>query len=166
MKRVVTTLLQNFDNMPANVLLIAATNHEHLLDPAIWRRFNVTITLELPNEKQRISMIQKWIDKYDIQGKVSAKSLAKVTKGLSGAGIEELMTSAAKKALINDSMRTSDIVTILVQQKTKFSDGGDETMKVICEMLDSGVSLRAAAEALGVTHSTLEYQVKKYRGEE
>lgn len=39
-------------------------------------------------------------------------------------------------------------------------------MKVICEMLDSGVSLRAAAEALGVTHSTLEYQVKKYRGEE
>ena len=166
LKRVVTTLLQNFDNMPANVLLIAATNHEHLLDPAIWRRFNVTITLELPNEKQRISMIQKWIDKYDIQGKVSAKSLAKVTKGLSGAGIEELMTSAAKKALINGSMRTSDIVTILVQQKTKFSDGGDETMKVICEMLDSGVSLRAAAEALGVTHSTLEYQVKKYRGEE
>lgn len=166
LKRVVTTLLQNFDNMPANVLLIAATNHEHLLDPAIWRRFNVTITLELPNEKQRISMIQKWVDKYDIQGKVSAKSLAKVTKGLSGAGIEELMTSAAKKALINGSMRTSDIVTILVQQKTKFSDGGDETMKVICEMLDSGVSLRAAAEALGVTHSTLEYQVKKYRGEE
>lgn len=166
LKRVVTTLLQNFDNMPANVLLIAATNHEHLLDPAIWRRFNVTITLELPNEKQRATMIQKWIDKFNIEGKISTKSLSKVTKGLSGAGIEELMTAAAKKALISGSMKTSDIVTILVQQKTKFSDGGDETMKVICEMLDSGVSLRAAAEALGVTHSTLEYQVKKYRGEE
>lgn len=166
LKRVVTTLLQNFDNMPANVLLIAATNHEHLLDPAIWRRFNVTITLELPNEKQRATMIQKWIDKFNIEGKISSKSLSKVTKGLSGAGIEELMTAAAKKALISGSMKTSDIVTILVQQKTKFSDGGDETMKVICEMLDSGVSLRAAAEALGVTHSTLEYQVKKYRGEE
>jgi len=166
LKRVVTTLLQNFDNMPANVLLIAATNHEHLLDPAIWRRFNVTITLELPTEKQRTAMIQKWIDMFNIEGKVNAKSLAKVTKGLSGAGIEELMTAAAKKALINGSMKTSDIVTILVQQKTKFSDTGDETMKVICEMLDNGVSLRAAAEAIGVTHSTLEYQVKKYRGEE
>ena len=166
LKRVVTTLLQNFDNMPANVLLIAATNHEHLLDPAIWRRFNVTITLELPNEKQRATMIQKWIDKFNIEGKISSKSLSKVTKGLSGAGIEELMTATAKKALISGSMKTSDIVTILVQQKTKFSDSGDETMKVICEMLDSGVSLRAAAEALGVTHSTLEYQVKKYRGEE
>lgn len=166
LKRVVTTLLQNFDNMPPNVLLIAATNHEHLLDPAIWRRFNVTITLEFPTEKQRTAMIQKWIDKYNIEGKISAKSLGKVTKGLSGAGIEELMTAAAKKALISGSMKTSDIVTILVQQKTKFSDTGDETMKVICEMLANGVSLRAAAEAIGVTHSTLEYQVKKYRGEE
>ncbi|PKM83668.1 MAG: ATP-binding protein, partial [Firmicutes bacterium HGW-Firmicutes-13] len=33
LKRVVTTLLQNFDNMPTNVFLIAATNHDHLLDP-------------------------------------------------------------------------------------------------------------------------------------
>ena len=166
LKRVVTTLLQNFDIMQANVLLIAATNHEHLLDPAIWRRFNVTITLELPNEKQRATMIQKWIDKFNIERKITRKSLSKVTKRISGARIDELMTAASKKALISGSMKTSDIVTILVQQKTKFSDSGDETMKVICEMLDSGVSLRAAAEALGVTHSTLEYQVKKYRGEE
>lgn len=166
LKRVVTTLLQNFDNMPVNVLLIAATNHEHLLDPAIWRRFNVTITLELPTEKQRMVMIQQWIDKYKIEGKISSKSLAKVTKGLSGAAIAELMTAAAKKMLMKGSIKTADIVTILVQQKTKFSDGGDETMKVVCEMLDDGVSLRAAAEALGITHSTLEYQVKKYRGEE
>ena len=166
LKRVVTTLLQNFDNMPVNVLLIAATNHEHLLDPAIWRRFNVTITLELPTEKRRMVMIQQWIDKYKIEGKISSKSLAKVTKGLSGAAIAELMTAAAKKMLMKGSIKTADIVTILVQQKTKFSDGGDETMKVVCEMLDDGVSLRAAAEALGITHSTLEYQVKKYRGEE
>jgi len=166
LKRVVTTLLQNFDNMPVNVLLIAATNHEHLLDPAIWRRFNVTITLDLPTEKQRMIMIQRWIDKYKIEGKISSKSLAKVTKGLSGAGIAELMTAAAKKMLMKGSIKTADIVTILVRQKTKFSDGGDETMKVVCEMLDDGVSLRAAAEALGITHSTLEYQVKRYRGEE
>ena len=39
-------------------------------------------------------------------------------------------------------------------------------MKAVCEMLDRGVSLRAAAAALGVSHSTLEYQVKKYRGDE
>lgn len=165
LKRVVTTLLQNFDNMPPNVLLIAATNHEHLLDPAIWRRFNVTITLEMPTEKQRYAMIQKWINKYKIDGKINIASLAKVTTGLSGADIEELMTAAAKRQLISGSVKTADIMTILVQQKTKFSDGGDETIKAVCNMLDNGVTIRAAADALGVSHSTLEYQVQKYRGE-
>ena len=165
LKRVVTTLLQNFDNMPANVLLIAATNHEHLLDPAIWRRFNVTITLELPNEKQRQSMIQKSLNKYNIDSMINVKTIAKVSDGISGAQIDEIMNAAAKKYLINGEIKTSDITAIMVQQKTKYSDSGTETMKTICEMLDRGVSLRTAAEAMGISHSTLEYQVKKYRGE-
>lgn len=165
LKRVVTTLLQNFDNMPPNVLLIAATNHEHLLDPAIWRRFNITITLELPTIELRQAMIKKWIDKFQIKGKINVNSIAKITEGLSGADIKELMTIAAKKSILFGKLKTADIMTILVQQKTKYSDSGDGTVQAICQMIDSGVSIRAAAEAIGVTHSTLEYQVKKYRGE-
>lgn len=165
LKRVVTTLLQNFDNMSANVFLIAATNHEHLLDPAIWRRFNVTITLELPNEEQRQILIKKGIEKYKIDSKIDTKVLAKVSEGINGAQLEELMTAAAKKYLIEEKLKTEDIMTILIQQKTKFSDSGDETMKVICEMIDKGVSLRSAAKAMGISHNTLDYKVKKYRGE-
>jgi SpoVK/Ycf46/Vps4 family AAA+-type ATPase len=164
LKRVVTTLLQNFDNMPANVFLIAATNHEHLLDPAIWRRFNVTITLELPNEEQRKTLIQKGIEKYGIEAKVDFKAIAKVSEGISGAQLEELMTAAAKKYLIDQKLKTEDVMAILIQQLTKFSDSGDESMKVICEMLERGVSLRAAAKAMGISHNTLDYQVKKYKG--
>ena len=63
-------------------------------------------------------------------------------------------------------IRSADITAILIQQKTKYSDSGEEAMKAVCEMLDRGVSLWAAAAALGVSHSTLEYQVKKYRGDE
>ena len=125
----------------------------------------MTITLEMPTEKQRYAMIQKWINKYKIDGKINIASLAKVTTGLSRADIEELMTAAAKRQLISGSVKTADIMTILVQQKTKFSDGGDETIKEVCNMLDNGVTIRAAADALGVSHSTLEYQVQKYRGE-
>jgi SpoVK/Ycf46/Vps4 family AAA+-type ATPase len=164
LKRVVTTLLQNFDNMPANVFLIAATNHEHLLDPAIWRRFNVTINLELPNEEQRKTLIQKGIEKYGIEAKVDCKAIAKVSEGISGAQLEELMTAAAKKYLIDQKLKTEDVMAILIQQLTKFSDSGDESMKVICEMLERGVSLRAAAKAMGISHNTLDYQVKKYKG--
>ncbi|KOO11114.1 AAA family ATPase, partial [Vibrio xuii] len=38
LKRLVTVLLQTIDEWPATSLLIAATNHGELLDPAIWRR--------------------------------------------------------------------------------------------------------------------------------
>lgn len=165
LKRVVTTLLQNFDNLPSNVILIAATNHEHLLDPAIWRRFNFTITLDLPALEQRKALIQNSLSKYDINAKIDIGAIAKVTEGMSGALIEELMLAAAKRFLIEGTLKTADVTAILIQQKTKYSDNNEESMKVICEMLDRGVSLRAAASALGISHSTLEYQVKKFRGE-
>lgn len=165
LKRVVTTLLQNFDNLPSNVILIAATNHEHLLDPAIWRRFNFTITLDLPAVEQRKALIQNGLTKYGIKAKIDVSTIAKVTEGMSGALIEELMLAAAKKYLLDGSLKTADVTAILIQQKTKYSDNNDESMKVICDMLDRGVSLRAAASALGISHSTLEYQVKKFRGE-
>lgn len=166
LKRVVTTLLQNFDNLPDNVILIAATNHEHLLDPAIWRRFNFTIMLDLPSIEQRKQLIQNGLQRYRITSNINVGSVAKVTEGMSGALIEELILAAAKKFLTEGKIQTSDITAILIQQKTKFSRSSDDSIGIICSMLDKGVSLRAAASALGITHSTLEYQVKKYRGVE
>ena len=165
LKRVVTTLLQNFDNMPPNVLLIAATNHQHLLDPAIWRRFNVTITLDIPTDQQRTNLLEKLISKYNIDSKLDITLLTKITEGMSGALIEELMVAAAKKYLIEGALKTSDVSAILIQQKTNFSDNATDVMKTICDMLDKGVSLRVVASAMGITHSTLDYQVKKYRGD-
>lgn len=166
LKRVVTTLLQNFDNMPSNVLLIAATNHEHLLDPAIWRRFNLTITLELPNDSQRIALLKKWMEEYNITEPLDYETLAKITEGLNGAQIKEITTAAAKKYFINKELKTEDVITILIQQQTMFSGSNDDTVKLLSEMNNKGISLRTLAKAIGVTHSTLDYRIKKYRGEQ
>ena len=43
LKRVVVSLLQNIDNL-GDTILVAATNHAHLLDPAIGRRFHYKMT--------------------------------------------------------------------------------------------------------------------------
>jgi SpoVK/Ycf46/Vps4 family AAA+-type ATPase len=47
LKRLVTVLLQAIDDWPSDGLLLAATNHPKLLDPAVWRRFDRII--EFPN---------------------------------------------------------------------------------------------------------------------
>jgi SpoVK/Ycf46/Vps4 family AAA+-type ATPase len=151
--------------MPANVLLIAATNHEHLLDPAIWRRFNLTITLELPDEAQRLILLQKWMNEYAISESLDYKKLSKITLGLNGAQIKELTKAAAKKYVINKELSTGDVITIFIQQQTMYSGSNDDAMELISDLNNKGVSLRALAKAVGITHSTLDYRIKKYRGE-
>ena len=49
LQRVVISLLQNIDALENNVILLAASNHEKLLDRAIWRRFPFQIPLPLPD---------------------------------------------------------------------------------------------------------------------
>ncbi|MBR3923279.1 MAG: AAA family ATPase, partial [Kiritimatiellae bacterium] len=46
LKRVVNSLLQNIDQFGPNSVLIAATNHDQLLDPAVWRRFTTTLRID------------------------------------------------------------------------------------------------------------------------
>lgn len=166
LKRVVTTLLQNFDNMPSNILLIAATNHEHLLDPAIWRRFNLTINMELPNEVQRLKLIQKWMIEYAIEENLDYENLAKITEGLNGAQIKELTKAAAKKYFMSKEIKTEDVISIFIQQQTMYSGSNDDVIKLLSEMNNRGISLRTLAKAVGVTHSTLDYRIKKYRGDQ
>lgn len=44
-KRVVSSLLLQIDNLPSHVIVIGATNHPELLDRAVWRRFQIKISL-------------------------------------------------------------------------------------------------------------------------
>ncbi|WP_250380681.1 AAA family ATPase, partial [Escherichia coli] len=46
-------LLQNMDAASEDTVIIASTNHEQLLDPAIWRRFSFRIPMPLPDIHQR-----------------------------------------------------------------------------------------------------------------
>ncbi|MCZ4317947.1 ATP-binding protein [Aequorivita viscosa] len=52
MKRLVNTVIQLIDELPNNVLLIAATNHPSVIDTALLRRFQLKLKFELPNQNQ------------------------------------------------------------------------------------------------------------------
>lgn len=49
LKRLVTVILQEVDEWPATGLLLAATNHPELIDPALWRRFDLVIEFKAPD---------------------------------------------------------------------------------------------------------------------
>lgn len=52
LKRLVTVILQEIDLWPATGLLIAATNHAELIDPALWRRFDLVLEFPRPDRSQ------------------------------------------------------------------------------------------------------------------
>jgi len=58
LKRLVTVLLQELDHWPCSGLLIATTNHEQLIDPAVWRRFECRIVFTLPGGDEQIKLIR------------------------------------------------------------------------------------------------------------
>jgi AAA+ superfamily predicted ATPase len=51
-KRVVSFLLMQLDQLPSYVIVVAATNHGELLDRAVWRRFQMRLSLPAPKKNE------------------------------------------------------------------------------------------------------------------
>lgn len=51
-KRVVSFLLLQLDQVPSYTIVVAATNHAELLDRAVWRRFQFRLPFPAPNRKE------------------------------------------------------------------------------------------------------------------
>jgi cell division protease FtsH len=92
-------LLVEMDGFEDNsgIIVIAATNREDVLDPALLRagRFDRTITVNLPDKKGREAIFKVHARNKLIDPKVNWESLAKRTVGFSGADIENILNEAA-----------------------------------------------------------------------
>lgn len=61
LKRLVTVILQEVDEWPATGLLLAATNHPDLIDPALWRRFDLVLAFKQPEMAAIKEALQKFL---------------------------------------------------------------------------------------------------------
>ncbi len=99
-KRIVNTLLQNFDVRSTLGFTIGITNHEKLLDPAVWRRFDVQIMLPHPNVEVRRKMISKYIQPLQYSDS-ELKFITWCMKDASGADIRKLCDWLKRASIIN-----------------------------------------------------------------
>lgn len=88
-KRVVNAVLQAIDARAPLGLTIAITNHEALLDPAVWRRFDARIEIGLPDAATRLQIIERYTDGFAVKPG-AVKVLAWLTEGYSGSDIETM----------------------------------------------------------------------------
>lgn len=97
LKRVVNTLLQNLDARAGRGLTIAITNHEGLLDPAVWRRFQNHVRIDLPDRATRLDMLQSLLGRLNI-GDDLLKILSFVAGPRSGSDLKTF-ADALKRSL-------------------------------------------------------------------
>jgi len=111
LKRVVISLMQNIDAMGRDHVLLAATNHPHLLDPAIWRRFAYKIELAMPDLKTRVAMLSHFLGRFANSSVVEI--CAALGDGKSGAQLRDIAEDSIRTAILSDKDHVSerDILT-------------------------------------------------------
>lgn len=118
-KRVVNNFMQLLDSFNGESLIIAATNHEQLLDPGLWRRFDDIIHFELPDEFEREKLFQFYFKSVK-KVKLDYRKLAKLSIGLSAADISQIVAESIRKMIIeNKSDITLELITIIIEMFLK-----------------------------------------------
>ncbi len=91
-KRVVNTLLQNLDMRRNHGVTIAITNHDRLLDPAVWRRFETHVHIGEPNMEASTSLVKRFLQPI-LPDNGTVSIIAYCLKGRSGADLQRVCTS-------------------------------------------------------------------------
>ena len=98
-KRVVNAFLQMLDSYHGPSLLIAATNHEGLLDRALWRRFDEVVQLGSPTVHQLRAVLRKRLGLMPHRG-LDIDAAASKLKGLPHAAAEAAAWAALRRAVL------------------------------------------------------------------
>lgn len=152
LKRLVTVLLQAVDEWPSSGILIAATNHPELLDPAVWRRFERVITFEMPSAKDLASSIQIVLGAESIPADM-IELLAELIYGGSFADAARV-TMAAKRSAIIEQTTVSATIDRAIQELLERADHSTK-VRAAAKLMANGKSQRDAAKITGVSRDTI-----------
>jgi SpoVK/Ycf46/Vps4 family AAA+-type ATPase len=158
LKRLVNVLLQSIDEWPSSSILIAATNHPDMLDPAVWRRFEIIINFNNPPA----ALIETLLLSAEASLKV-AKELSTCLTGNSFADINRAIISAKKKAVLSRRDFNETIIeTSLGILNLEASGQTTRDIKII-QLSLKGLSQRKIATELNVSHPTVGKIIKEFK---
>lgn len=105
LKRVVNSLLQNIDMFSPNSIIIAATNHHELLDPAVWRRFSRILLIDKPTEHDICKYLKILLKKQNndvLDNEKKLRNLAHTMQGMSYSDIKTVITNCIMESIVHE----------------------------------------------------------------
>ena len=165
LKRVVNSFIQNLDTIGTQSIVLAATNHEELLDSAIWRRFSYRLALSFPSEQERQIMWDQFLNPLHFQPR-EIELLVDLSEGFSGSDIREVClrlnrrrVAAQRKPELKDAFQVLQNLAIGEGPERRFlTQLRDKDEHAIAMMLRDRnarlYSYSAVADLLGVSKAT------------
>jgi hypothetical protein len=148
LKRVVNVLLQAIDEWPPISLLVAATNHEELLDRAVFRRFDLWLRFPESSETQVQALLMRLGCDHGL-----ASQIAPALAGHPLSDATRLINRARRQVALHDTTFEHAVLSLVAPDSL-----GDEAAKrylLIKRLQTEGKSLRAIGKELNIHASTV-----------
>jgi hypothetical protein len=162
LKRIVTVLLKELEDWPFTSVLVAATNHPELLDPAIERRFDVVLTIPIPNQEARETILISKLNSFS-EG-LSSHYLCGLAQGLdgrTGSEIETMVKAALRRHIVKETPLAQALGEILCEWS-----GTESSKEQLHEMInlfkhEAKLTVREIATIVGLSSSGVQHHLKK-----
>lgn len=162
LKRLVTVILQTIDDWTPMSLLVAATNHGELLDPAVWRRFDLTIQFPLPSHAERMAALRQRAVPAAL-----ATVVARLTDGQNMSALMRAVESSRKQEILGGRPLEE---SLLSWATTAGAAGGDDRQRRAAQrdaqvllMHLQGKPAREIAASAGISHTTVLRTVNRFK---
>lgn len=104
-RRILNSFLVFLEEASAESIVVAATNHRGLLDRALFRRFDMVISYELPDEQSTVAVLKSRLG--TLAKGIRWATIRSQVLGLSHADLVKAAETAAKRALLAGSATVS-----------------------------------------------------------
>lgn len=110
LRRVVNAVLQLIDRYAGPSIIVAATNHEDVLDTALWRRFSEVLEVPMPTLDMRIDVLSRcFLGRIDHDVDIQGAAIA--LEDLPHAACEAVAYDALRLAVL-DGRRTANRIDV------------------------------------------------------
>ncbi len=164
LKRIVTVLLKELENWPFTSVLVAATNHPELLDPAIERRFDVVLSIPIPNQEAREKILINKLNSFSES--LSSRYLSGFSQALdgrTGSEIETMVNAALRRHVVQKTPLAQALGEVLCEWSG--TEPSKEQIHKVIHLLkhEAKLTVREIASIVGLSSSGVQHHLKKSR---
>lgn len=162
LKRVVNVLLKELEDWPETSVLVAATNHSSILDPAAFRRFERAIELPLPAYPQRIEILSRSLGAFRSRVEEPlVNAIAALTEGTNGSNLEQLGRAIVRRHLVdNETLQSAALAEVApLTPKNQKPKDRVKLLREVRALLGEKVPLRVFAALFDLSPSTIHHHL-------